>query len=153
MALYSNVASTPVWSPSWGSTKSPTSQMGPATWPLPSGKLTVCYWKWPSQIVDLPMNSIMRFHMLLFQRVLKRPLHSPADLPTFGPWKAPQFHQFSAPPHASWQPRCSLPRCLRSSADTDAWEKKCRLWYWHSIAIEDGHLWWVFHSFEHGDFP
>ena len=32
-----------------------------AEWGLPSGKLTVCYWKWPF-IVDLPINSMVIFH-------------------------------------------------------------------------------------------
>ena len=38
---------------------------------IPSGKLTVCYWKWPF-IVDFPINSMMIFHsyVTVYQRVL-----------------------------------------------------------------------------------
>ena len=37
---------------------------------LPSGKQTVCYWKWPF-IVDLPINSMVIFHnfVYVYQRV------------------------------------------------------------------------------------
>ena len=40
---------------------------------LPSGKLTVCYQKWPIEIVDLPMNSMVIFHsyVAVYQRVQK----------------------------------------------------------------------------------
>ena len=38
---------------------------------VPSGELTVCYWKWPF-IVDFPINSMVIFHgkMLVHQRVI-----------------------------------------------------------------------------------
>jgi len=32
---------------------------------LPSGNLTVSYWKWPIEIVDLPINSMVIFHRFL----------------------------------------------------------------------------------------
>ena len=39
---------------------------------LPSGNLTVRYWKWPIEIADLPFLKIVIFHskLLVYQRVV-----------------------------------------------------------------------------------
>ena len=45
--IYNKTGRKPTWQANWG--------MGWYPYILPSGKLTVCYWKWPV-IVDLPIE-------------------------------------------------------------------------------------------------
>ena len=46
-------------------------EVTPISHSLPSGELTFCHGKWPIEIVDFPINSMVIFHgkMLVHQRV------------------------------------------------------------------------------------
>ena len=52
---------------------------------VPSGKLTVCYWKMAIEIVDLPINSMVFFHSYVnvYQRVYSQPLYDTAEFSPF----------------------------------------------------------------------
>ena len=57
---------------------------------IPSGKQTVCYWKWPIEIVDLPMK-----HVILHQSVV-------FFAPELNIWPIPNLAQHIENPLAPW---------------------------------------------------
>jgi hypothetical protein len=71
---------------------------------LPSGKLTVCYWKWPF-IVYLPINSMVIFNskLLVYKRVSFNQFQASQDLAIRGvPLRQADFGNSELPKRLRW---------------------------------------------------